>query len=94
MGPSFAFFHGSADVLFVFALILLLFSGKKLPELGRGLKMGIDELLRAGRGLANDMVALFQSRHFVSREELLSWTTLALIAAVGALVLIAFQLSR
>ena len=91
---SFAFFDDPAEVLLVFALILLLFSGKKLPELGRGLMMGVNEFLTAAREVADDMATLFQSDRLLSREDLLSWSTVALVFAVGALALIAFQISK
>lgn len=90
-----AFFRGQGgEALLVSTLLVLLFSGKKLPELERGLRLGVDEFLKAARDLASQIAVLLQGRDVSKRDELLLWTTVALIFAVGALALIACELSR
>ena len=41
---------GSAEIIVILCLILLLFGGKKLPEFARSLGKGIREFKRAAQG--------------------------------------------
>lgn len=60
MDPFFGLFNlGGWEIILILALILILFGAKKLPELGKGLRLGIfefrkaidDEATEAGRSL-------------------------------------------
>jgi len=42
---------GYTELILIFLIILLLFGGKKLPELARALGQAIDEFTKASRGL-------------------------------------------
>jgi sec-independent protein translocase protein TatA len=46
---------GGGEVILIFAVILLLFGAKKLPELARGLGMGIKEFKKATREVTDEM---------------------------------------
>lgn len=48
---------GSEELLMILAAILLLFGGKKIPELAKGLGKGIHEFKKASQddGLVNDL---------------------------------------
>ena len=46
---------GGGEVILIFAVILLLFGAKKLPELARGLGMGIKEFKKATREVTEEM---------------------------------------
>ena len=46
---------GGGEVILIFAVILLLFGAKKLPELARGLGMGIKEFKKATRDVTDEM---------------------------------------
>jgi sec-independent protein translocase protein TatA len=41
---------GAFEILIIVAIILLLFGGKKIPELMRGLGSGMNEFKKASRG--------------------------------------------
>lgn len=45
----------AGEILIVFFVILLLFGGKKLPELARGLGKGIREFKDASQGIRKDI---------------------------------------
>ncbi len=45
---------GSGELIVIFCIILLLFGGKRLPELARSLGKGIREFKRASQGLDDD----------------------------------------
>ena len=47
---------GTSELLLIGALVLLLFGGKKLPEMMRGLGQGVREFKKGGR-------SQFQGRH-------------------------------
>jgi len=48
MQPFFGLFNlGGGEIVLVLALVLILFGGKKLPELGKGLKLGLFEFRKA-----------------------------------------------
>lgn len=46
---------GMPEVLLIMFLLLLLFGGKKLPELAKGLGKGIREFKDASNGVAKDI---------------------------------------
>lgn len=48
---------GYGELIVVFCLILLLFGGKKLPELAKSLGKGIFEFKRACQGLEEEEIA-------------------------------------
>ncbi len=57
MNTLFAVFGlGGGEIVLIFAVILLLFGAKKLPELARGLGKGINEFKKA----SNDVTEEFQ----------------------------------
>lgn len=45
---------GTAEIIVILCIILLLFGGKKLPELARSLGKGIREFKQATQGLAEE----------------------------------------
>ncbi len=45
---------GSGELIVIFGIILLLFGGKRLPELARSLGKGIREFKRASQGIDED----------------------------------------
>jgi sec-independent protein translocase protein TatA len=46
---------GPTELIIVFVIILLIFGGKKLPELARGLGKGIREFKRATREVEDEI---------------------------------------
>lgn len=47
---------GTGELLVIFCVILLLFGGKKLPELARSLGQGIREFKSASQGLTEEKI--------------------------------------
>ena len=45
---------GTAEILVILCIVLLLFGGKKLPELARSLGKGIREFKQATQGLTEE----------------------------------------
>ena len=45
---------GTGELIVIFCIILLLFGGKRLPELARSLGKGIREFKRASQGIDDD----------------------------------------
>lgn len=45
---------GSTEIIVIVLVVLLLFGGKKIPELMRGLGRGVREFKDASRGLNDD----------------------------------------
>lgn len=45
---------GLTEILFILAIVLLLFGGKKIPELMKGLGKGIKEFKDASKGEENN----------------------------------------
>jgi sec-independent protein translocase protein TatA len=45
---------GSGELIVILCIILLLFGGKRLPELARSLGKGIREFKRASQGLEDE----------------------------------------
>jgi sec-independent protein translocase protein TatA len=48
---------GTGELLLIFLMILLLFGGKKLPELARSLGLGLREFKKAAQGLEEEPIA-------------------------------------
>lgn len=46
---------GPTELIIIFVIILLIFGGKKLPELARGLGKGIREFKRATREVEDEI---------------------------------------
>jgi sec-independent protein translocase protein TatA len=46
---------GGWEVILIFAVVLLLFGAKKMPELARGLGMGIKEFKKATREVTDEI---------------------------------------
>jgi sec-independent protein translocase protein TatA len=46
---------GGSELMLIFAIILLLFGGKKLPELARGLGQGIRDFKDASEGVKREI---------------------------------------
>ncbi len=44
---------GATEIILIIAVVLLLFGGKKIPELMRGLGQGISEFKKASKGEAS-----------------------------------------
>jgi sec-independent protein translocase protein TatA len=56
MNATLALFNlGGGEVILIFAVILLLFGAKKLPELAKGLGTGIKEFKKATRDVSEEM---------------------------------------
>jgi sec-independent protein translocase protein TatA len=45
---------GTTEIILILAIVLLLFGGKKIPELMRGLGRGVKEFKDASKGEGND----------------------------------------
>ena len=45
---------GSTEIILIIAIILLMFGGKKIPELMRGLGKGMKEFKDASKGVENN----------------------------------------
>ena len=55
-GTTLALFNlDGAEIILVLALIMILFGAKRLPDLARGLGMGIDEFRKATREVADEV---------------------------------------
>jgi len=46
---------GSTEIIVILVIVLLLFGGKKLPELARGLGKGINEFKKASKEVENEI---------------------------------------
>jgi len=46
---------GTQEIIVIFLFLLLIFGGKKLPELARGLGKGIREFKKATREIESDL---------------------------------------
>jgi sec-independent protein translocase protein TatA len=46
---------GGGEIILIFAVVLLLFGAKKLPELAKGLGQGIKEFKKATRDVTSEM---------------------------------------
>jgi sec-independent protein translocase protein TatA len=56
---------GPTEIILIIAVLLLMFGGKKIPELMRGLGQGMNEFKKASRGgddVATDKAAI-DSKH-------------------------------
>ena len=53
--PSFAFNLGAGEIFLVFAVVLILFGAKRLPDLRRGLGLGISEFGKATRDIGREV---------------------------------------
>ncbi len=54
---------GPLEILVIFVVVLLLFGGKKLPELGRAMGEGIREFKKALQGQSED-----ETKNKISKE--------------------------
>jgi sec-independent protein translocase protein TatA len=56
LDPMFAIFNlGGGEIILVLAGVLLLFGGKKLPELAKGLGQGIREFKKATKAVTDEV---------------------------------------
>jgi sec-independent protein translocase protein TatA len=55
MNVMLAAFFGGWEVLLIFAVVLVLFGAKKLPELAKGLGTGIKEFKKATREVTDEI---------------------------------------
>lgn len=55
MNTMLAGFFGGWEIVLIFAVVLLLFGSKKLPELAKGLGQGIKEFKKATRDVSDEM---------------------------------------
>tara|TARA_Y100001970_G_scaffold133010_1_gene164086 strand:- start:201 stop:386 length:186 start_codon:yes stop_codon:yes gene_type:complete len=46
---------GAPEIIIIFAVILILFGGKKLPEFARGLGKGLREFKKATKEIKNEI---------------------------------------
>lgn len=60
---------GMTEWILIFAVILLLFGGKKIPELMRGLGRGIREFNDAKQGLKDELEKGMQDKDGKQKEE-------------------------
>ena len=51
---------GATEIILIVAVILLMFGGKKIPELMRGLGRGINEFKKAKEGIADETQELMK----------------------------------
>ena len=64
MNTTLALFNlGGMEVVLIFAVILLLFGARKLPELARGLGQGIKEFKKATSDVTNEMHRAMEEDH-------------------------------
>ena len=64
MNTTLAIFNlGGMEVILIFAVILLLFGARKLPELARGLGQGIKEFKKATSDVTNEMHRAMEEDH-------------------------------
>jgi sec-independent protein translocase protein TatA len=55
LNPILAAFLGGMEIVLIFAVVLLLFGAKKLPELAKGLGTGIREFKKATKGVTDEI---------------------------------------
>jgi sec-independent protein translocase protein TatA len=56
LNPMLAIFNlGGMEIVLIFAVVFLLFGAKKLPELAKGLGMGIREFKKATKGVTDEI---------------------------------------
>lgn len=64
MNTTLALFNlGGGEVILIFAVILLLFGARKLPELAKGLGQGIKEFKKATSDVTNEMQRAMEEDH-------------------------------
>lgn len=60
---------GSMELVVIFFVILLLFGGKKLPELAKSLGVGIREFKKATQGEEEDNITTKQAEQESNNEQ-------------------------
>lgn len=55
MNTTFAWAPGGGQILLILAVVLVLFGAKKIPELAKGLGMGIKEFKKATREVTDEI---------------------------------------
>lgn len=63
-------FIGSTELLLIAGIALLLFGGKKLPEMMRGLGQGVREFKKESMTLKNLMILLLKKMKRVSQKKI------------------------
>ena len=61
---------GGGEIILVLAIALILFGGKKLPELAKGLGQGIREFKKATNNASAEMQHVFEETHTASSKQL------------------------
>jgi sec-independent protein translocase protein TatA len=59
---------GATEVILIIAVVLLLFGGKKIPELMKGLGQGLSEFKKASKGESNQTAS--EVTKDVAKEEI------------------------
>jgi sec-independent protein translocase protein TatA len=52
---------GMQELMIVFLVVLLLFGGKKIPEIARGLGKGLNEFKKGTQGIHDEMEASLET---------------------------------
>jgi sec-independent protein translocase protein TatA len=71
LNPMFAIFNlGGGEIILVLAIALILFGGKKLPELAKGLGQGIREFKKATNNASGEMRHVLEEARTATSKQL------------------------
>ncbi len=59
---------GAPEIILIFALVLILFGGKKLPEFARGLGKGLREFKKATRDIKDEIESSAEEKDDVNKK--------------------------
>lgn len=54
---------GAGEIILILIVILVLFGGKKIPEVMQGLGKGIREFKKASKDIEDDIKSSFEDKH-------------------------------
>jgi sec-independent protein translocase protein TatA len=82
---------GGGEVVLILALIVVVLGGRRLPEIGAGLRQGIKEFRQATREVAEEMTGQHAEDACPSHPLLMALT---FILGAACLILVAYEFSK